>query len=370
MGSDIQAVLKRTEASSDKILQSVQPAGNRWKEISIKTAAILLIAGLLLYPAESMEAALSGARIWALRLVPALLPFLMLTNLLQGTRGRSGRWLDPVMYRFFYLSGACALPLATGLMGGFPTGAVMACELLRRGEISREETERLLAFSNAASPVFLTGTVATGMLFWPKAGIWLALLNIISSLITGIGMGIYARKKRRTRFLAQRKATKFKKSETDREQVVNWLECFTGGILKTARTLISAGVCILFFSVTAHLFLIWMEGFASLFRTDLMPMRSGLAAGFISGLLEICNGSAALAGIYLQMLQAHNRHMQLLAFSLTGFVLGFSGLSVHMQVMSAAAGRGLKFRLYFMGKIIQGLLLGVMFFVFSLIAAT
>ena len=108
-----------------------------------------LLFFLFFFPEESLLASCEGVRLWFHTVLPALLPFLILSNILV----RSGlilpllSHLDPVWNRLLGLTSGGAYCLALGVLCGFPMGARLSAELLRQGQISREEAVYLLCFS-------------------------------------------------------------------------------------------------------------------------------------------------------------------------------------------------------------------------------
>ena len=77
---------------------------------------------------------------------------------------------------------------------------------------------------------------------------------------------------------------------------------------------------------------------------DLLPLPSLLYA-LVSGIFEFSTGtlnvSALDIGIYEKLV-------------LTSFIVGFSGLCVHILVMAATAGAGLDLKPYILGKLLHG----------------
>ena len=114
---------------------------------------------LLLSPQISVAAARKGMELWWSTVVPSLLPFFMLSSLLQqlGLPGILGRLLYPVTQKLFGIGGAGASALLLGVTGGYPLGADAVARLRRSGALTREQAERALAFCNNSGPAFLVG---------------------------------------------------------------------------------------------------------------------------------------------------------------------------------------------------------------------
>ena len=84
-----------------------------------------LLFFLFFFPEESLLASCEGVRLWFHTVLPALLPFLILSNILV----RSGlilpllSHLDPVWNRLLGLTSGGVYCLTLGVLCGFPMGA-------------------------------------------------------------------------------------------------------------------------------------------------------------------------------------------------------------------------------------------------------
>lgn len=147
-------------------------------------AAILLAVAIVLSPESSFEASLKGLKLWWTVIFPALLPFLMLSEMLTATGfvHGIGVLLEPVMTRLFRLPGAGGWTLALGMTAGFPAGAGGVEQLHKQGSITDKEAGRLAAISHFASPVTLLIVVGIAFLQSPAAGYALLAIHWISGL--------------------------------------------------------------------------------------------------------------------------------------------------------------------------------------------
>ena len=124
---------------------------------------IPLFIYLLFSPGEAVRASAKGVDLWFHTVLPALLPFIILSGILV----RSGillpifRKADKIFRIFPGLSGAGVYALLLGIFCGFPMGAKITAELLREGSVSFREAKLLLQVSNHVSPAFLLGYAAS-----------------------------------------------------------------------------------------------------------------------------------------------------------------------------------------------------------------
>ena len=88
-----------------------------------------MAVSMLLFPGQSAALALDGLNLWFLKMIPALLPFMILSGLL----------------------------ILIGFLCGFPMGARVCAQSLSAGKISKKEASLLLAFTNNIGPVYFAG---------------------------------------------------------------------------------------------------------------------------------------------------------------------------------------------------------------------
>ena len=159
-----------------------------WKKLLPMLAASAAAALLLLRPQEAASAVRAGLALCAGTVVPSLFPFFVVVSLLlrlglaDCLQGVCGPFMGPM----FHLRGVCALPLLTGLLGGYPSGAKTAADLYAAGELTRQEAELLLGFCDNCGPAFLVGYVGASVLGSPQAGARLFLIHIAAALLTGL----------------------------------------------------------------------------------------------------------------------------------------------------------------------------------------
>lgn len=131
------------------------------KNFSLTLLFFLLCAGMLLFSKRSLYYALTGLQLWFNKMVPALLPFMILSNLLIGLDLTDPfvALLRPVLGRLFRLDSYGIYAMFTGFLCGFPMGAKVTADLVRKGKLSLRDASYLLAFCNNIGPVYFTGFV-------------------------------------------------------------------------------------------------------------------------------------------------------------------------------------------------------------------
>ncbi len=153
------------------------------------TLLFLFTLLILLNPKLALEGAKNGLLLWFQSVLPALLPFMILSGILVETRMLLPfcRRLQPILKHLFPISPEGCIPLFLGFFCGFPMGARVISDLRKSRQITSSEAQYLLGFCNNFSPAFLTGFVKT---YLPGVPIWNLFLVVFgSSLLYGILAG-------------------------------------------------------------------------------------------------------------------------------------------------------------------------------------
>ena len=280
-----------------------------------------------------------GLSLCARAIVPSLFPFMVLSELLVSSG--VGEWLSIPLERplgkLLGLSRAGCCAVILGLVCGFPVGARCAIAAYEKQTIDKSECERVLAASSIPSSAFLISTVGATLWKDAKFGTFLYVVTIFSALFGGIL--IYAMQKRRRTERWQRTVSTPTKIH------------FEAGMLPSAvknATISTLLICayVVFFSTLTDTVELVLGRFATNETTH----------AILAILLELSGGVSAAATI-------PNR---LLAATLTGAAVGWSGLSIHCQMLSLCDGHDLSIRPYLVSKLVQSITCAVMMALISL----
>ncbi|MBQ2035342.1 MAG: sporulation integral membrane protein YlbJ, partial [Peptococcaceae bacterium] len=103
----------------------------RFSELFFMLLVLILTLLMLFYPEAAYEGACRGLSTWATHLLPSLLPFFIVADLLlsMGFVRFLGILFEPVMRPLFRLPGEAGFALALGFTSGFPMGAILTSSL-------------------------------------------------------------------------------------------------------------------------------------------------------------------------------------------------------------------------------------------------
>ena len=123
--------------------------------------SIYLIVLMLRYPSLSLEYASTGLNLWLTKMVPTLLPFMILSGIMIRMELTENfvTLLHPLLHRLFGTSKNGSYTIIMGFLCGFPMGARIVGELYESGRLSREESASLLYFCNNIGPIYFLSYV-------------------------------------------------------------------------------------------------------------------------------------------------------------------------------------------------------------------
>ncbi len=122
---------------------------------------ILLIFLILTHATQAAAYAAEGFLLWYSRMIPSLLPFMILSGLMirMGLSQKMGKWFQPVLKPLLRCRPEVNYGILIGFLCGFPMGARVAAQLYQGGKIDRQEARFLLAFCNNIGPVYFCSFV-------------------------------------------------------------------------------------------------------------------------------------------------------------------------------------------------------------------
>lgn len=313
-----------------------------------KTALAALCSGaflllLLFDPSPALEGARRGLALCGETVIPSLFPFLVLSAFIIncGLAERLGRLMEPLTRLLFRLPGSAGTALILGAVGGYPVGANAVAELREKGLLTQPDSERLLCFCINSSPAFIVGAVGSGLLHNVTAGILLCAAHLAASFAVGIVLRFTARAPSRP-----------EAAHTPPEAALTAkagggiAETFVGSVTGSIRSVLSiVAFVVLFSSLNSLLADLGLPALLSNFFSAFLPFPAGDPLFYqraASGILEVTNGCAAAAG-----------GSGLAALLLLALMLGWSGISVQLQVVSMVQHTGISTRPFFFTRFLH-----------------
>lgn len=322
------------------------------KKRYISSIAILIFLCLLvLFPKESLDGATSGLLLWFHTVLPTLLPFLIVSNLIVQLDITNSicSFFYPVLKHFLPITKQGCYPIIIGALSGYPIGAKACGDLVKCGKISKIEGQFLLSLCNNASPMFLISYVTLQSLKCPKYTniifIFILLGSLISSL-TYYWIVILIRKRKKKKNPLSAASIPNATQETDDTNLsirsISVSELMDCSILKSFEVITKIGGYIILFSILAQM----ISSFTFLPKT---------ISYCLIGSLEITTGIQAICTSSFSPIKK---------IVLTLAITSFGGFSSLAQTKSVINGSELSIKTYFAVKLGNAIFVGILSFLF------
>ena len=335
---------------------------------------VLITICLVVFSKSNLTATKNGLALWATCVVPALFPFFVITNVLTQTKVVSfvGRLLDKFMRPFFNVPGIGGFAFIMGLISGYPVGAKIVSDFRENGLVTKDEGERMLAFTNNSGPLFIISSVGISLFGDTKTGMLLLLTHILSCITVGIILGKFSRKSDEEfrKFHSQKhfdttipgsyasnlkRRTIKNKASAGNLTFKNLGEVLGNSINSSIKTILLIGGFVVIFSVLisilnqTHILEMIAKFFAPLL--SFLGFDADFAKPLVSGVLELTNGVNLISDVHIKAISQN--------IVLCAFLLGFGGFSVLLQVFSIISKTDLSIKKYFIGKLLQGIIAAI-----------
>ena len=271
--------------------------------------------------------------IWFNNLLPTLFPFFIISDILINYNITTyiPEFIKKKCKRFFNITDDMLVILLLSMFSGFPSNARNTKIFYEKGLITADEGNHILMFSHFANPVFILITV--GVYFFHDQKLGLILLT--GHYLSNIGVGLLFK-------------NKFIHNDNTNSNLLfnnNFGEVLISAIKRAIDTiLLICGIMAVFLMVSAIILSV----------LELNNYNSML----IKGILEITIGLDSLSTLNLAI-----RYKLVIASCL----LAFGGFSVHLQVISQIVDTKIKYIYFFIGRMYQMIISGVITYLLCII---
>ena len=279
----------------------------------IPILASVLFFSALLHTSETITYVREALMICGNTIIPSLFPFTVLTGIITSYSQKGGGkgFFSPVA-RLFGISTVSLSALVFGMLCGFPIGGKIAIDLYKKELISKEEAERLIAFTGNTGPAFAIGAVGNVILGSTAIGALIYFSQIVVSITAGIILGLG-------------------KSPEQKRSFSNH------GNPDIAKSISDASLSVLSVCGFVIFFYFTVQSIGAIVPSRTVKLVSAV-------LLEVSCGATEAAKLSYPVSAAA-----------AAFSVGWAGMSVHMQLLSFSSGTGLKMGKYFTVKLLSGL---------------
>ena len=278
---------------------------------------------LLIFPSQALDASKEGLLLWFDALLPTLLPFLILSQVILKTSliDHIQKILGPAFQKIFHCSDAGAFCILCGFLCGYPVGARLIATQLKDNKMSLEEGQFLLSFCNNVSPMFC---ISYGILRGIGTDILLPYLLII--YLSPVIFGFFTRPS-----ASWPKMNQTKKQTSSADNIFQLIDvCIIDSFLVLIKL---CGYLILFSVFNKALFVF-------------LPWDSIYITAILSGILEITGGLSQIEKLPFGMIRT----------VLTICALSFGGFCCIFQINSVITETNLNLNKYILHKVLIMLL--------------
>lgn len=276
---------------------------------------------------ECSKGALSGIYFCAEVLVPSIFPFMVISAFVvkSGVSAILGKYLDSITRTLFGLSGKCGAVILLSVIGGYPVGARGFIQLYEQGELNKASTRKAAYFAVGAGPGFLLSFVGVRLLGSFEIGACIFGAQVISVIILGV---------------ANKYIFRDNQEYISNNELKNKYSLLTDALVKS--------------TVSATYGILEMCGMVVAFSAVLNVVRSMIENNsvkkYVDILFEVTSACNTLTA---------EKNVLLIAFS-----VGFAGLCVHFQIFQTLKEIGINKALFFLYRIIQGLVTALFTYIF------
>ncbi len=311
--------------------------------------------GLIIYSDSVKTGVLNGLSLCAQSIIPSLFIFIILAVFM--CRSPAGKLVSILFYpltRFVLrLNPKLGCTVIMSMLGGYPVGAALLSDMVRKGEITKKTASRMMCFCSNAGPAFVITAVGVNMFGSFSVGVILLASHLMSSVIIGAFTGHFF------------KHDDFPKkggkaSELKREKAESLGDIFVESVSSGVNSILAICAYVVLFS--AVLAVIGENGFIRqmiYFLSYKTGLEYELILGVLNGFLEVTTACKMLSDI-----------LSLNHVILASFFISFSGLSIILQVKHCFKDTGVSLSGYitsrFAAGVISAALTRIMLFVFPI----
>ena len=271
-----------------------------------------IVTVFMLKPLETIQGAKQALELCFSTVVPSLLPFMTVSAYVLNSDVLTvfGKMSEKLSRFLFDLPKEAWVIFVMSMLGGFPVGARLIADSVQKGRLSLNQAKRMLLFCVNPGPAFVVNIVGVSMLGSPRAGVIILVSLCLSSLVTGIISRVFNNGEKSPHFSAF--------FDTSSPLVTSVKESINAII----------GVCG------------WIVVFSALLgAVNSFPFDETMKQ-WLNMVAEVTGGCGISVRIF--------------PLPVTVLILGWSGICVHLQLMTYISACKLKYKHFAVARIFNG----------------
>lgn len=320
-------------------LKAVKSKKSKTKLYALLMSLLFFIL-LLIFPAQSSQGALQGIKLCTDTLLPSLFPFMFVSSLFSSGVSQRGRhkFLDNFFTRLLGINFSCVQALLLAAFGGYPVGAVTVNNLYKKGILTENQAIRMVYIAFGSGMGFLISYIGANLLSSRNTGLMLFAAQLVTILFMVFIGRIFLRNPKTEKNFTLSEPIEQNRSNIDREEKSVFSVIFQSSLSAGKSAFNMCLIVVLFSSLSGII-------------SPLLSYNSFLRDNFLA-LWEVSNGVKNFASVA--------------PLWFLGFITGFGGICVHVQVYFAAKDISFSKSLFFIFRVIQGVINGCVIYVMTL----
>ena len=306
---------------------------------------LLILLGILKNPQISLKGAYEGLLIWFNIIIPSLLPFFIISEILIsiGFIDIISKFLEPLMRLIFNLPGIAAFPFSMSIVSGYPMGSKIVSSLRDNNLISKTEGERMIILSSTSGPLFMLGAITIGMLNNPTIAPLILYPHYLAAITMGFLFRFYKPKGNFKNNYKKKTSLKEMQNKTFHKQIPPIGFILSNSVKNSMNSIFLIGGFIIFYSVVVEI--LFVSKFLNIIH-HIIPIDIELLEGLLAGILELTTGCKKISSSNMDLIKK---------ISIINFLIGWGGISIHSQALAFISNTDINGKLYVVGKFCHGI---------------
>lgn len=128
----------------------------------------------------------NGIVLWAKAVLPALMPFAVVSRLIVGNNLIYSKQLSKFTSKLYNCSQVSGQVFIISMICGYPIGAKLTGELYKDKAIDSTQATKLATFTQACSPIFVIGTIGIKLIGNLQAALIILVCHYLATILNGV----------------------------------------------------------------------------------------------------------------------------------------------------------------------------------------
>jgi len=267
------------------------------------------------------KSVIDGVNLWLNKVFPSLFIMFIINDLIINLNilDNINKYLSPLFNKLFKTCGNSSIAFLLSIFSGTPSSAYIIKEMINSKNISIEDANKLISFTFFSNPLFLYNILSLS--FNKFITIKIILIHYISNIFIGL---IFRNKDTSSKIIYNHE----NKTKT------NVFLLIPMSIKKSFDTLLMILGTIVFYMILSNLIIY------------IIPL-SDILNVIVKGILEITQSL-----IFLPNININSLIKEIIAIS----IISFGGFSIHTQMLSILSDTEVKYKNFFIGRVLQALI--------------